>query len=129
MKKDNDVKDESQPQELRRIEEGDSYEAGGDRSGLSEHYIANASLTPVEGGHFTLKFQVLHKETQLPGGRFTYSLDKRDYCTSGVPGADGWYEGVITPPQPGPTWVKITSQGHCPITDLDHIVLVYPEPS
>lgn len=130
MEKKDEMTNESQPQETFRIEEGESRESGSEKSGLSKYYIANATLTPVEGGHLKLRFQVLHKETDLPGGpnesMFMFSFDKWKYCMAGHPGADGWHESVQTPAQPGPTYVNITTQGTCPITDPDHITVHHP---
>lgn len=129
MEGNNEIRNESQPQKTCRVARGQAHVSGGKTSGLSDYYIADATLTPVDGGHIKLKFKVLHKETNQPGGpyqsMYMYSFDKSEYCTAGEPRADGSHESIFTPSQPGPGWVKITTQGHCPITDPDHIRLVY----
>jgi len=112
------------------MEERTITESDGEVSGVSAFYISNAKLEAIEGGHFRVRFRVLNKATNLPPklyeSQFALEFDGWNYCKTGEPRTDGWLEGTYTPSKPGPTWVKISTQITCPITDPDHIRLVYP---
>lgn len=115
---------------MKKLEKGERMTTDDESVAKVDYYIANAELIPVEGGHFRVKFRVLHKETHQPGTQynsvFILSFDGWGYCVGGGPRDDGWHDSVYTPAKPGPTWVKISTSGVCPITDEDQVRLVYP---
>ena len=128
MSKDVDVETLQTKDNITHLEEGASHGTDNQRQVAADFCVADAEMTPVEGGHFRVKFRILHKDTQQPPPQamFTLAFDGWGYCTWGEVKPDGWHDGIYTPSKPGPTWVKICPLGDCPITAANQVRLVYP---
>lgn len=66
MSKDVDVDMLQIKDNITHLEEGASYGTDNQRQVAADFYVANAEMTPIEGGHFRIKFRILHKDTQQP---------------------------------------------------------------